>query len=318
MALTSFVPSEEVRKLTVGSYEHLKSQVESAITTDRERLFGSAAQVEVLGTFAGYALVLSEDSKVFRVKYEKTQNGEVAPITAEAVNVPVYSKSNPDDFAMREAKAYVDAFMSGAKTAAVEHLKTLAPLVTQPKPLPKPAHVVEAFSNLVKGERGWKKVYTERLAQIRSSVQDDLQKMEENRIYEKFTRLYDGSTSVEELPNYSSLVTSDLKYLGDKIESILTAAEKSVATLKGAIPALKPEQKDTTLKMFESFSEDFVADLQGVKKALSESNKLINGVDDFGKIYDVLANELHRYEVAGKFIEKMSRRLSENAATEEG
>jgi hypothetical protein len=318
--ISSFVPSEEIQKLTFGSYEHLKTQVESSIEKSRDRLFGSDAPVQVLGTFPGYAIVLSESEEVFRVKFEKTDKGDVAPISAEALSVPAYSAKTLDKFVLREAQAYVDAFLSGSKSNASDHLKNLVPLVKERVPAPVPAKISESFSGLVAGERGWKKVYTARLGEIHATVKEELQKLTESRPVwrEKFRRLYDGSIPQDKLAGYRDLVTSDLKYLGERVDSLVAETEKSVSFYKGVVPALKMEQKDATLLMFESFSEDYLADLCGVKKALSEANSLLNGVDDFGKIYDVLANELHRYEVAGLFVGKMSRSLAENAGTEEG
>jgi hypothetical protein len=316
-AISSFVPSEDIRKLTFGSYEHLKSQVESSIEASREKLFGSDAPVQVLGTFSGYAIVLSEDAKVFRVKFEKTEAGGVAPLSSEVLSVPAYKKETLGDFAMHEARAYVEAFMSGSKSVATEHMKNLVPVVKDRATSPQPARIVESFENLVKGERGWKKVYAAKIAEIRSTVREELPKLDENRMHDKFRRLYDGTMSSTELFSYKDLVTSDLNYLGEKIENLLSGTEKAVNVFKGSVPALKTEQKDPTVKMFESFSEDFVADLKGVKRALSEAADHLNGVDDFGKIYDLLANELYRYEVAGQFVAKMSRRLAEAVVTEE-
>ncbi len=317
-SISSFVPSEEIRKLTFGSYEQLKLQVENSIEASREKLFGSAASTQVLGTFSGYAIVLTEDARVFRVKYEKTQTGEIFPISCESMPVQAYKPESMDKFAASEARAYVEAFLGGSKSMATEHLRNLVPLV-KAAPTPVAAvKLIEAFENLVKGERGWKKVYADRISQIRTTVKDELPKMEESRTLPKFGRLYDGSIPKMEVTSYKDLVTSDLNYLGERIERLLSETEKAVSLYEGAVPALKNEQKDPTVKMFESFSEDFVADLKGVKNALSEAAGHLNGVDDFGKIYDLLANELLRYEVAGQFVAKMSRRLAEAAATEEG
>lgn len=319
--ISSFVPSEEIQKLTFGSYEQLKLQVESSIEKSRDRLFGSDAPVQVLGTFSGYAIVLSEDAKVFRVKYERTDNGDVASISAEALSTPAYSPQTLDKFALREARAYVDSFLSGAKSAASDHLKNLLPVVKSSPPAPVPVKITEAFSNLVKGERGWKKVYAEKRGQIHSALKDELTALSESRPAwrEKFIRLHDGTMtlSASEESGYRELVTSDLKYLGEKVDSLLANTEEAISTFRGKVPALKTESKDATIQMFESFSEDYLADLKGIAKALSESSSSLNAVDDLGKIYDVLASELQRYEVAGLFVGKMSRGLANTEGTEE-
>lgn len=310
MSVTSFVPRDEIQKLAHGSYEQLTSQVESAIEKSRERLFGGSPPIEVLATFNGYALVLSEDARVFRVRYEKAQNGDVAPIAAEEVDIPAYKADTVPRFVKREAGAYVDAFLSGARSSAKEHLSTLTAFV-RPEPLPlAPAKVTETFEHLVNGERGWKKVYKERIGQIHETVKDVMPGLNEHRTTEKFKRLRDGSIPANEFPKYEGLVRSDLKYLAGRVNSILLNAEDSMRLLKGAVPALK-EEKDPTVKMFQSFSEDYLEDLRGVRKALTEAENHISQVADFATIYDTLASQLFTYEVAGQFVSAMARRLSE-------
>lgn len=314
MAIRGFIPTEEISRLVEGCYEQLTVRVCSAINEAAPKLLGINEAVEVAGTFSGFAIVHTEDrSQAFRVKYEISETREIMPISAEPISMKTYT---PDQYAVAEARLFVDAFINGSRTEAGEHLKNLLPVV-QECVVREPKKITESFENIVRGERGWKKLYDERIGQIRSSIGEDVSKIEESRMREKFRKLYDGSISESELPKYADLVTSDLKYLGERVDAILTGAEKAVEAYKGAIPALKTESSDPTVKMFESFSEDYIADLRGVKKTLSEASELLNRVDEVGKIYDVLASELHRYEVAGRFVEKMTRSLSE-AATEEG
>jgi hypothetical protein len=310
MSVTSFVPRDEIKKLAYGSYEQLTLQVESAIEQAKEKLFGTASPIELLATFSGYALVLSEDARVFRVRYEKAQNGDVLPIQVEDVDVPAYKADTLPRFVKREAGAYVDAFLSGARSSAKEHLSTLTAFV-HPEPAPlAPAKVTETFEHLVKGERGWKKVYSERIGQIHETVKDVMPGLNERRTTEKFLRLRDGSIPSAELPKYESLVRSDLKYIAGRVDSALSLTEDSMKLLKGAVPALKDE-KDPTIKMFQSFSEDYLEDLRGVRKALTEAENHISAVSDFATIYDTLAAQLFSYEVAGQFVSAMARRLSE-------
>lgn len=314
MASKEFYLGEEIKHLLSGSYETLLPRVHEAITADRKRLFGVDEHITLLGTFNGYAIVVTESADVYRVKYEISQRNEIVPVGAEPAQV---SRMNADQAVRFESKSFVDAFINGSRSLANEHFARLTAIVRDLPLKPEPQQVSEAFETLVRGTRPWKKLFEEKTSEIKKTLETDMPKIEEGRLGEKFRKLYDGSIPESELPGYEALVTSDLKYLGGRIDALTESASRSVERFHGAVPALKKAQTDPTIKMFESFAEDYLADLASVKKSLTTSLEHLNRVDAKGKIYDVLANELQRYEVAGRFVENMSRRLSE-AATEEG
>jgi hypothetical protein len=309
-SISSFIPSEEIKKLAFGSYESLCARVSKAIQEAAPRLFGAECTVEGLSTFNGHAIVVAE-AKCYRVKFEESDRGVIVPVHAEPLSTPVYK--TVEDFAVRESKAFVDDFFSGAKTSGTERIQSLIPMIKE-KVVPTPEKVMESFSLMVQGERPWKKFYTESLSKIQAQLQTEWAALEESRTHAKFTKLYDGGLQESELSGYRDLVTSDLKYLSQRVGNLHESVENAVKAYT-AKSAAKTDKKDT-VKMFEAFADDFFADISGVKKSLSEAIQLLNRVDRFGKIYDVLADELFRYEAAGRFVEKMARALSE-AATEE-
>lgn len=303
------IPEREIIRLIEGSYEQRAIRVGKAIEGAVEKL-GLSEEIEVAGVFDGYVVAHNADrSRAYKIKYEIAENKDVIAISAEQLPIKAVT---PAEYALAEARAFVYAFINGSRSEAGEHLKNILPVV-QEWHAHEPARALEAFESLVRGERGWKRVFAEREEQIKSAVGADIG----NQLAEKFRKLYDGSIQESEFGNYSDLVTSDLKYLTDRVDALLTSTEKAVSGYKSAAPALKTESTDATIQMFESFAEDFVVDLRGVKNALVEANDIFNRIDEFGKIYDVLASELHRYELAGRFVEKMSRSLFDSATEED-
>ncbi len=313
---TGFVPTEEIRQLTYGSFEHLRARVEESLEESSSRLFGKDAPFQVLGTFQGYAIVLSEDARLFRVKFQESDVGEIKIVGAEQISVPVYSASNMDQFLIREAKSVVDAFLKGSVSVAHEKLRGLAHFAKD-TPCLVPEKVVESFATMVRGERPWKRLYAERANQIRSVfTKEEAKKLDQDHLVSKFHALYDGTVQESDHSGYRDLVLSDLNYLSGRIDSLLGSTNVSLKLFNDSRSKLRAEDTDPLLSMFESFSEDFGQDLVFIKRALTEAMQHLGRVDELGKVYDVLAEALHSYEVAGRFVEKMSRRLSE-VSTEE-
>lgn len=312
--LTAFVPPAELAQLTRGSYESLQLQVESAIDQARERLFGSPAPVQVLGTFAGHAVVLSEQARVYRVRFEATDTGEISPVHTEELSVPAYRAENVASFVKKTAEEYVDSFFAGARTDAAEKLQAVVTRLAELPPTHTASTIKESFERLVTGDRPWKTLFADRQKEIGAVVSEDVAQLAQDRapVREKFARLYSGAVPKEDLVGYSDLVTSDLKHLSSRVSRLRTTLDEAVSKLQGGVPALKPATSDISLQMFEAFSQDLAQDVRGVEKSLSEAVGTLITIDDHAKIYDVLASQLNRYEVAGLFVEKMSKQLSES------
>ena len=310
-----YILGEEIKTLVAGSYEQLLPRVHRALSEDRKRLFGVEEDITLLGTFKGYAVAATESGDVFRVHYETSQDGTIVPLTSEPVTVPKYTDA---EFTKREAKKFVEAFLSGARTEASERFAVLVRHASEaaPTPVVAPSKVVETFEGLVKGERPWKQVYRTKLSEIREEIKSEVEKIDANRLRPKFKALYATESKVLAESNsagYEALVTSDLKYLGERVKALESLVEGALTESRGSIPALKSAAMDPTVKTFESFAEDLISDLRGVRNYLSENCESLNLLDAKAKVYDVLASELHSYEVAANFVANMSRRLSEAA-----
>ncbi len=319
---TRYIPESEITRLIEGSYERLSSKVEQSLRTASPSFFGSElsqdqiSKLSVGGTFKGYAIVHNEDrSYVYRVKYEVSESNTVIPISAESIPVKSYTHT---EWVQTQARAYVEEFMSGARTAANERLKQIWPSMPfvesfVPAELPQALSDEEKLRDAIAAEKVWKKIFESKLAQIKTSIGEDITKIDESRLKPKFRKLHDGSLKESEVVAYKDLVTADLKYLSDRLGKLVDTTEVAIKAQNGAVPALK-ESTDDTLKMFESFSSDYLVDIKSLSNSLSEVQNTVNPIDSLAKIYDLLASELHSYEVAGKFIERMSNSLLATAS----
>lgn len=313
MPASSFVPTEEIRQLTYGSYEHLRSRIEAVLGENRVRLFGSETPVQILGTFSGYAVVLSEDANVYRVKYQEADSGELKVVGAEKIGVPVYSSSNMEEFLVREAKEIVGQFLGGRSDSARERLRGLAQFARETTTL-NPEGVVEAFGILVRGERPWKRLFVERAAQIRATLDKaQLKALDESVASPKFSALYNGTIAESQIGGYRDLVLSDINYVSDRLDTILASTREAIALFN---KSGQSSVDDPAISMFDSFAQDFVSDVGVTRRALSEARGALTSIVDLAKIYDVVAEAMNRYDVASVFVGKMSRRLTEAQAVE--
>lgn len=311
MAQKVFIPEISLVELTEGSYERLLGDVQKAVQESAEKLLNIKECVELCGTFKGYAIVCTENrDRVFRIKYEISERGEVLPLSGEEIELRSYT---PNQYVAFQAKAFVESFMSGAKTEAGEYLKRIVKLIPRLEHAPAEEKVVPSIAddlaNISAAEKTWKKIFEDKLSSINKALGSELDQLSESKLKPKFRKLQDGTISGPGLESYRPLVTSDLKYLSERFDATFGQVTKAVDAYKGAVPALKTESADPTIKMFESFSRDYLTDLTDLRNKLTEASNIVNAVDELGKIYDLLSTHLYRYEVAGRFIEKMSGNL---------
>lgn len=299
-----YILGEEIEALAQGSYERRVIGVNKAIREAAKSLFGKEVVFETYATFQDHAVVVVEGTgDVFRVQYSESAKGEIFPLGVEQLSVPTYTK---EQFAAKQAKAYVAAFMSGAKTSAQEHFQSLAQMIPSVV-VPAQAKVLaEQFETLIQADCGWKRIFSEKQKQIQESA-GDISGI--RPIKAKFAKISDGSIAESDWPRFEPLVTSDTKYLRDKLDAVLAKAENAVESLAGFVPALQENSDDPTLKMFRAFAEDFAADTKAVANSLAEALEVTNRLDVRAKLADVLAIGLHRYEVAGNFVDHQARRL---------
>jgi hypothetical protein len=128
--MTSLLATEDIRKLSNGSFEHLIARLVEAVQESSPRLFGERVETRVVATFPGHAIVLSASSKAVRVRFDEDSNGDLRITGHEQVPLKVYSEENLEAFVQEEAEQVVKGLLSGDPDAALR----LASLVESVRP----------------------------------------------------------------------------------------------------------------------------------------------------------------------------------------
>jgi len=300
-----FIPTEEVRRLTAGSYEHLISRIEAAVRADSVRLFGAKIEASVVGTFPGNAIVLAEDGRFVRVKYED-KNEALKILSHESVSVPSFAPSEMDGYLKSESQKAADAFVKGDVDGALQKLKGLVRFVENKDPT-REVQIVDAMVVFHRSDRPWKQTFNEKADTIRRMMLDELASIHEDRLHVKFRSLYDGSVGEADLETYRELVIESL----NKIVARADALRKQVSATVISAKARKIDDEAVTSLI--AFGENLNEDLGSTKKSVREATQRVRRVENLGKLHDAFAEDFRDRELAGRFVVKMSQRLGESA-----
>jgi hypothetical protein len=303
-----FVPREEVLKLTTGSFEHRAVRVEEALKREKAKFFENA-DVQVLGTFDGAAIVLSETGKLFKVAYEET-SGAVTIRGTQPVSGAVYPREAMPAYLRKESKAAADLFLGGHVEQANRKVAQLAKLV-EANAVYTDDRIVDSFIASITGTRAWKQALGEKTeAELKAVLGEAFDEIESNKLQAKFSKLYDGSLSAAQMEEYRALVQEDVGHLTERLSVVYEEASKAVAQLRGISEKVTDDQR-ATVNAFVSFVEDLLADLSEAKQALAETLQGADGVGALGRLFDTLTEELLRYETAGGFVARMTTQLAQ-------
>jgi hypothetical protein len=303
------IPIEEIKKLTRGSYEHVIAVVEQVVQENAEGIFGKQVGVRLLGTFPGLAIALSEDGDIARISFESTGNGSIRITKHEAVDVPQVDPNKVDDFVRSEVSRAVAEWQAGRVGAAQKIIASVAPYVGE-RPLMDDRDVVGKLISSFEADRPWKKLFRERSDHFRKLIgAEALASIDNSRAARKFSTLYDGSISEDQMARYHSLVRSNLAYLSSRVESLRDLVESSYGSLRSVIRS--DDLEDVSVSTLALFAEDLVSDLRRLYTVLTESAKKLTETGSLGRLHDIVAEGLHEYEIAGRFVSTMARRICE-------
>lgn len=310
MTMLRFIPTEEVKRLTKGSYEHLIARLEERIRESAEELFDADSPVHILGTFPGHVLVVSEDGRCARVKYEGIDSGTVKIVKVEEVDVPSYSMENLDEFLRSESRKVVDLFRKGDVAKGTEGLKGLA---LHANGWPSPGRQEETVNGLLKTiskERPWTRLFEARKDQIHRSLWGELRGIEESRLHPRFRKLYDGSTCSGDLEKFRSLIEDCFRVLGERLDGVAGLVKDARSRMQAATTEVEKLGEADALATSIAFSEDLLEDVSRIAKIGVRSSKQVRQVDSLGRLHDGLVERLATMEVAGHFVLQLSKRLS--------
>lgn len=298
-----FFPTEEVRSLTVGSFEQLVVRVDEAIRSSVAEIFGESIAVELAGTFHGYAIVLAEDGRGARVKWEDDK-GVIKLVHHELIQIRSFRQDDVGDYLKTEAKKAVRSLAKGDVAAAMERIKALLPFV-QKIPTDRP-EAVEALISLHAGDRLWKRLFVEKADVIRRMTLDDLKALQEDRLLPKFRSLYDGKVAASDLENYREVVIENLHNVSTRADNLATQVSTAVGNAK---QKTVDEKHSSVVTSLFAFADDLRHDLCSVGKTANEAVRLTKNITSLGRLHDALATDFHDREVAGRFVTKMCERL---------
>ena len=308
--MTRFVPTEEMLRLTRGSYESLISSLDEAVQAQAESLFGSKVETHVLGTFPGYALVAAaDDGRCLRVKYEQASGGGIHIVQTESIDVPSYDEENLDEFLQTESEKVLDLFRKGSVEEAEDRLRSLVTFTgkwTGPK-----ADLTESWFEALHRGRPWLRLYEARKDRIHRALWDNLKALEDSRLRPKFQRLYDGSSIKEDLAGYRDLVVDEFGTLNTRINELKQKIQGAYAAIRVTTPRMEEAGEGDMMTTFTAFAEDLLEDLSRINTIATEAPEQVNRLDLLGRLYDQTVERFYKMEVAGGFISQMATRLSE-------
>jgi hypothetical protein len=298
-----FIPTDEIRVLTRGSYENLITQLGEEAQAQSESLFGAECQTHLLGSFNGYAIVASEEGQCRRVKYEHSAAGEVRFVKSETVEVASYEEDAIGEFLEDEATRVLDLFNQGSLTEASVKLRGLASVAGSWKRGTQQSDLVETWVGSLEKTRPWQRLYESKKDLIKRSVWEGLKAVEDDLLRPKFRKLYDGSTDEADLDGYRDLVVDDFQFVQHKISSLVENVQSAYSVIRGVV-----EESDS-VKTFTSFSEDLLEDLARISTIAIESPTQVSRVDQLGRLHDKLVERISTMEVASLFVSQMADRF---------
>jgi hypothetical protein len=304
-----FVPREEILKLTSNSFEARTVRIEGALKEEKKRLF-EGAEPQLLGTFEGHAVVLTDAGKMFKVYVSESVTGSVHLMKAEPIQAPVYPREAMPTFLRKEARAITDLFLKGLVSEANRRAALLVKLVDE-NTVYDDQKIVDPLITSVVSSRAWKQALEQKEeAELKQLLGESFDKIEANKLQPKFSKLYDGSLSSPDLEQYRGLVNEDVGHLMGRLEAVHKQALNSIGILREFSETVNDSQRET-VAAFVSFVEDLAEDTRQVKKTLSEVLQGVEGLGALGRLFDTLAEELLRYEIAGSFAVQMTTRLAQ-------
>jgi hypothetical protein len=304
-SLSPFIPAVELAPLLKGSHQDMALRLAEEIEAEKTRFGG--APVHLVATFDSHAIVMSEAGEVYRVAYETANSGKVHLTKQEVLPVTVVTEKTLRRFVQTEAKAAADLFLKGMVTQANAKVAALFPLMDNALAA-SDDEIIDGFAESRKADRLWKSMLEGRGDQIRSYISENALPAP---LAAKFKKLYDGATTPEELPNFKSLVHSDLAGLIGRLSVVEAQAQEALHQLRTVKDAASEEGGSEAIAQLEQYAADLLSDVSEVKEFATEAVRDFNQVDLLAKVFDSMASEVASFEVAGAFASKMASRLAE-------
>lgn len=310
---TPFVPTDEIRRITTGSYEHLIARIEKVVNEDPSRFFGVKVPASVIGTFTGYALVLAENGDCIRIRYEdNTKTGIGLQVFSGGERVPIQTYKLPVDYLKAEARKAVDCYLRGSQVESAERFRTVLRLV-EAKQMSSDEQLAEGVFALLKSERPWKQQLVKNTDKFKNFLgEETIATIETVRLKPRFTSLYESTeVFVAGIDTYREVVVEALQTLAARIDTLREEVEKAYVQLPSLAEALAEVGESEVLTSLDAFAQDLLNDLRSVHRVVVECSAQLGRIDCLGRIHDSVTEELNQYEVAARFVIEMTLSLVE-------
>lgn len=305
-----FVPAAELSSLLTGSFQDTTSRVADALREESHSLFGGR-DAQLLGVFPDYAVVLTDDGNVAKMRFESSASGSVYFTGTEFIPVTVVTEKNLRRYVQKEASAAADLFLRGLTDRANDKIRDLAPLVDAASVV-SDDEILQSFSES-RSERMWRNVTDSRKSHVTALLEGSELPA---ALAPKFSKLYDGSTGADELPRFAALVTDDVEHLLGRLASVESQASSALHTARMVRDAAVAAGGEAAIAALEAFASDLLSDVTQVKEFVVEATTEFGKVDRIAKVFDSIALEVASFEVAGAFAAKMAARLNDAKETE--
>ena len=307
-----FIPEEVLNEIIWGSHEVTIGMVAEAVQDCAKEKFG-AEVARVIATFPSYALVATDRSEFFRVKYGLAKEG-VNLSAVESIKLPVVTEESLGDYVNQQARKVVDdLFRVGATEDVCSRLHTLSEAVIGSGKKFTPEALGEAIKSRLSTEPAWWAAL-----QQNEKVLRGLRESVEPFVDPKFRSIIDGTIEEDELDKYRALVDESLRKVAEYVSEM---AESAALDLSDAV--LKPEfvsdESEAAVEEFGEFVQSYCGDVCGLAEELRDAVRMFDEscLVCSAEIHDQVAKKLPDLQAGAQFIKDFSERFEAKADGDE-
>jgi len=288
-----------LQELVANSYEDVMTRVNNAIA-EREDFFGSNATL--LATYSKHAIVVNESGTIFSVGYS-TSGGYVELGEKKELDIPVVTTDSL-------AKKAVDSFFGGDSLSEGIKGLVVTSLIQRQAPLEELRTKLNSLFSSGMLWRGFVRDNPTKMAQFAFDPAYGSPKIESKV---KFEDLYDGLTEDDELEGHRGEVTEALSDIAERLDRLVTSVKQAFKKYKSNLVSDKDKEESAVLGHFESFSDDYIKDLERVSDFVSESvhKSETDCVACLAFVHDEVSKRVIELELGERLIRKVSARFAQ-------
>lgn len=303
---TPFVSPEEINRISHGSYERLISRLAEALSQDKEHF--SDSPVQILGTFAGHAVVLTSSGKGYRVHFEDKNSLVIKSVAP----YPIQTFESSQHYLRAEAVRAADSFLKGQSGESARRLGRVVSLA-ESRPASADTQRVDVLRALFSSPRMWKSRMEERAAEFEEFLgQAVLDEIEKALPAPRFSSL--NEVTEADADRLLPVASASTQALASRLRGLASDITSSLVRLEAVAPDIVRSGKESFLRSFEDFSKSLRDEIQVVLEHVSNVQDSLR-VSHVGLVHDLVVGELSYYEVASRYATDMTTCLVVEASS---